>query len=93
MAQQQFEMRSPHKLNCKTAHTLLGFTVTGEITVADRLLYRMPELTRAVGLSKATIYRLIKAGRFPKPVWITDDRVGWKVNDVKIWVAERPQTQ
>jgi prophage regulatory protein len=53
----------------------------------------MPELTKAVGLSKATIYRLMKADRFPKPVLMTDYRVGWKANDVKAWVEARPQSQ
>jgi len=53
----------------------------------------MPELTKAVGLSKATIYRLMKANQFPKPVWITNDRVAWKANDVKAWVEARPQAQ
>lgn len=54
------------------------------------LVYRMPELEKAVGLSKTTIYRLMRAGAFPRPIELTPDRVGWRAEDVKAWVDARP---
>lgn len=31
-------------------------------------LIRMPEVTQTIGLSRATIYRMIDKGEFPQPV-------------------------
>lgn len=31
-------------------------------------LLRMPDVVRRIGLSRPTIYRMIKAGEFPRPV-------------------------
>src|SRR5581483_3398844 len=38
---------------------------------------RLPDLMRLVRLSRATIYQLERAGRFPKRVQISDNAVGW----------------
>ncbi|GAB4119295.1 MAG: hypothetical protein Fur0026_09310 [Sideroxydans sp.] len=37
------------------------------------------------GLSRATIYRLIKAGRFPHPLHIGTGSVRWRQSDVIAW--------
>lgn len=37
------------------------------------------------GLSKATIYRLIKAGKFPPPRSIGTGAVRWKLSEVIAW--------
>ena len=37
------------------------------------------------GLSRATIYRLIKAGKFPRPVPIGTGSVRWRQSDVIAW--------
>lgn len=46
-------------------------------------------VTSATSLSKATIYRLMKAGRFPKAVRLTAGgrRVAWKCDEVYDWIA------
>lgn len=59
----------------------------------DRLVYRLPELMKAVGLGKTTIYRKMKAGTFPKPVQLTEDRVGWRSSDVRAWLDSRPTVE
>lgn len=37
------------------------------------------------GLSRATIYRLIKAGKFPRPLSIGTGAVRWRQSDVIAW--------
>lgn len=52
-------------------------------------LLRMAEVTRTVGLSRATIYRLMDRGEFPRAVPLTGSAVAWVQAEVEGWVAER----
>ena len=49
--------------------------------------YLIPRKTveKLSGLSRATIYRLIKAGKFPRPVSIGTGVVRWRQTDVIAW--------
>lgn len=58
---------------------------------AGKLFYRLPDLVRAVGLSKSTIYDLIDKGQFPRPRHITSKAVGWLPQDVVDWANNRPE--
>lgn len=51
----------------------------------DRIL-KLPEVLEVTGLSKSTLYRLIKSGDFPKPVRLTSQRVGWLASQVQAWM-------
>ena len=42
----------------------------------DRLI-RLPDVEGATGCKKSTIYELMKAGRFPKPVRLSARHVAW----------------
>jgi prophage regulatory protein len=48
----------------------------------------MKVLVGYVGMSRATIYRNIEKGRFPKPVAISPRCVGWRRSEVQTWLAE-----
>ena len=61
----------------------------GDDLEALRLL-RLPQVLRMVGLSKSTVYRLIKEGLFPKPVAIGPRSVGWPRRVVVAWIKKRP---
>ena len=53
-------------------------------------IIRLPAVVTLTGLSKATIYRLVKRGRFPKSVRLTERRaVGWRLEDIEEWAANR----
>lgn len=52
-------------------------------------LLRMAEVTRTVGLSRATIYRLMDRGEFPRAVPLTGSAVAWVQAEVEAWVAAR----
>ncbi len=52
--------------------------------------YRLREVSILVGLSRATIYRLIKQGDFPAGVPLTGNRaVGWSESDLAHWMTPR----
>ena len=41
------------------------------------------------GLARSTIYKLIKAGSFPKPIQLTDRAVAWPSNLIESWISEK----
>ena len=49
--------------------------------------YLIPRKTveKLSGLSRATIYRLIKSGKFPRPLSIGTGSVRWRQSDVIAW--------
>lgn len=49
--------------------------------------YLIPRKTveKLSGLSRATIYRLIKIGKFPRPLSIGPGSVRWRQSDVVAW--------
>ena len=56
----------------------------------DRLI-RLPDVEGATGCKKSTIYELMKAGRFPKPVRLSARHVAWPESPVLQWVQDRIQ--
>lgn len=49
--------------------------------------YLIPRKTveKLSGLSRATIYRLIKSGKFPRPLSIGTGSVRWRQSDIISW--------
>ena len=60
----------------------------GRVAFGRRLL-RLPEVMERTGVSKPTIYRLIKAGEFPKPVSLGVRAVGWDAHSIDEWIEAR----
>jgi prophage regulatory protein len=56
-------------------------------------LIRMRELVKIVGLTKSSLYREIAAGRFPKPVRLTENCVAWDSRLVTAWMESRQRVQ
>ena len=52
--------------------------------VVDYLISRKT-VEKLSGLSRATIYRLIKSGKFPRPLSIGTGAVRWRQSDVIAW--------
>lgn len=50
---------------------------------------RLPSVKLATGLSKSTIYALIRADSFPVPVPLGLRTVAWVRSEVQEWAAER----
>lgn len=57
----------------------------------NRIL-RKKEVLHLVGISSATLYRLIAKGDFPKSKKLTGDSgraVGWGANEIQNWILSR----
>ena len=55
----------------------------------DRLLRRR-DVERITGMSRASIYRLMHKGEFPRPVKVGSTAVRWKESDIADWIESRP---
>ncbi|MCH7498630.1 MAG: AlpA family phage regulatory protein [Nitrospinae bacterium] len=54
-------------------------------------MLRKKEVLKIIGLSAATLWRLQKAGQFPRSISLTGNRaVGWRESDVVEWMENRP---
>lgn len=50
---------------------------------------RSPEVVQRVGLSRTQIWRLERAGNFPKRIQIGLNSVGWIEHEVDGWIEAR----
>ena len=56
---------------------------------AEVSFLRLPELKSVTGLSKSSLYALIRAKSFPSPVQLGPRTVAWVRSEVRQWAAER----
>ena len=56
----------------------------------ERMLRRR-SVERMTGLSKSTLYRLIRQGRFPPPLRLTRKAVRWRREEIDEWLSGRPR--
>jgi prophage regulatory protein len=52
-------------------------------------LLRLPGVIQRVGLSRSTIYRLVRAGSFPEPITIAGRLRAWPESEIDQWIDER----
>ena len=57
--------------------------------MGDRLLRRR-EVEQITGMGRSSIYRLMKAGSFPRSVRVGSTAVRWRSSDITRWVESRP---
>jgi len=55
---------------------------------ADRFL-TAAELDQLHPVSRATRWRMIEKGSFPKPIRISPGRIAWRESDVRAWMGEQ----
>lgn len=56
-------------------------------------LLPMKEVMRETGLHRATIYRRIKSGEFPKSIRLGTRTVRWAERDIELWKQEKIAAQ
>jgi prophage regulatory protein len=79
----EFEMLVDHlgrRQNCVWDDTMI-FT-------SDHRLIRLPEVKDITGLARATIYRKIQHGKFPRPVKL-GRASAWPASEVHKWIEDR----
>src|SRR5271154_872101 len=55
----------------------------------DVIFLRLPKVKAVTGLSKTSLYELIRANNFPAPVHLGTRTVAWVASEVNQWAAER----
>ncbi len=53
-----------------------------------KMFLRLEEVCKRTGLSRATIYRLIKEEKFPKQKNLTSFCRGWLDSDIDHWIED-----
>jgi prophage regulatory protein len=51
---------------------------------------RRPQVEIATGLSRSSIYAMMRTGDFPRPVRIGKRAVAWPQSAIEAWLANRP---
>jgi len=55
------------------------------------MIFRKRDLCARLGVSATTLWRWVRAGKFPQPVRLGPNTVGWPEADVQRWLSERIQ--
>ena len=48
---------------------------------------RAKEVAQLIGVSKVTLWRMVRAGRFPSPVTVSDNSTAYVLEEVQEWMA------
>jgi prophage regulatory protein len=56
---------------------------------AVQTILRRPEVERLTGLRRSSLYALIAAGKFPKPIALGEKSVGWLEPEIAEWQKHR----
>ena len=54
-------------------------------------IHREKSLVRLLGISRTTIWRMVKRGDFPKPISLGLRAKGWRWEDIEDWVRSREE--
>ncbi len=54
-------------------------------------IQRLPAVIARTGLSRSSIYKMIKEKQFPSPVLLGERAVGWFESDIDSWLESRVQ--
>ena len=57
------------------------------MSIQNKKIIRMPEAIEMVGLSKSTILRQEKLGRFPKRRRLSSKSTGWLLSEIQDWIS------
>lgn len=52
-------------------------------------LLTIREVVAATRLSKPTIYKMVRAGKFPQQVRLAEQRVAWLTVEIDGWIADQ----
>lgn len=55
----------------------------------NQRIIRKPELFSKLGLSDATIWRMERAGKFPRRIQIGGKAVGWFDTEIDKWLSQK----
>jgi prophage regulatory protein len=65
--------------------------VSTDSNQAERRILRRADVEARCGFKRAHLYKLIRDGKFPRPLRIGIRAVGWDSVDIDQWIAEQLQ--
>jgi prophage regulatory protein len=54
-----------------------------------KMIMRMTDVCSELGVSRASVYRLLESGGFPKPLKLGKRAIGWERDHIQQWVKSR----
>lgn len=69
--------------------SVVNSTVESVVQDNKSKIIRFPEVREKTGLSRTTLWRFEKEGKFPRRVSLGANSVGWRLNEVANWIRER----
>lgn len=54
-------------------------------------ILRIQAVIDKTGLPKASIYREMARGRFPRPIKLSEKAIGWRDSDIDEWIEQRAE--
>ena len=64
-------------------------TLSKNQQIENSRFIRRKEVQAKTGLGASSIYAMMKQGKFPKAITLSERRVAWIESDVDQWIAER----
>ena len=75
-----------------TPRTRAGYSIRSETRACDEpLVLSEREAARRLSLSPAQLRRLREAGTGPRAIWLSHRRLGYRLADLRAWLAARPE--
>lgn len=59
--------------------------------MTDLYLLDLKSVCGMIGVSKSTLYKMIREGVFPKACQVAPNTVRWRSDEVATWIMERPR--
>ena len=63
----------------------------GPADVGGRRVLRWDAVHERISKSRAQVWRDIRAGKFPAPITLGGNSVGWYADEIDAWLAARPR--
>ena len=58
--------------------------------MANRML-NAREVVERVGLHRSTIWKKVRAGTFPAPIQLAENKIGWPETEISGWIEQQPR--
>ena len=59
-------------------------------SLSDDELWSIKVVTTKTGLSRASIYKYVELGLFPRQRQLGPGRVAWRASEIRAWIESRP---
>ena len=56
-----------------------------------RVILRWPDVRSLTGRSRTSVWRDVRAGKFPAPVQLGENTIGWYEDEIAAWQEARPR--